>query len=194
MSVSRLSVKRQGLIVRRDQLEHLIRAAGDLLGEQEIIVIGSQAILASVEAPAAVELVRSMEADLLPLRDPDEAKADLIDGVLGAGSLFDDTHGIHGDGVSASTPTLPTGWRDRLVDICNANTRGVHGLCLEAHDLVISKMVAGRGKDLEFCQATVEQSLVSPAVLRDRLAATDLDTARRERILRWITAMELRFS
>ena len=75
MSVSRLSVKRQGFVVRRDQLEHLIRAAGDLLGEREVIVIGSQAILASVEAPVAVELVRSMEADLLPLRGPDEAKA-----------------------------------------------------------------------------------------------------------------------
>ena len=125
--------------MRRDQLEHLIRAAGDLLGEEEIIVIGSQAILASTPRPTADALVRSMEADLLPFDDPDEAKADLIDDVLGAGSLFDETHGIHGDGVSANTPTLPTGWEGRLIDICNANTRGVHGWCLEPHDLVISK-------------------------------------------------------
>ena len=173
--------------MRRDQLEHLIRAAGDLLGEEEIIVIGSQAILASTPRPTADALVRSMEADLLPFDDPDEAKADLIDGVLGAGSLFDETHGIHGDGVSANTPTLPTGWEGRLIDICNANTRGVHGWCLEPHDLLISKMAAGRAKDIEFCDAAVRQGFVRLEVLRDRLAMTDLDASRREDISTWIS-------
>lgn len=176
--------------MRRDQLEHLIRAAGDLLGETEIIFIGSQAILASIERPTADALVRSMEAGLLPFNDPDETKADLIDGVLGAGSLFDETHGIHGDGVSAATPVLPTGWADRLIDVCNANTRGVHGWCLEPHDLVISKMAAGRAKDIEFCEAAVRQRLVHTQVLRDRLATTDLDPPRRELISGWITAMD----
>lgn len=89
--------------VRRDQLEHLIRAAGALIGDESVIVIGSQAILATAPAPAEVGLTRSMEADLLPVDDPLEEKADLIDGVLGAGSMFDDTHGIHADGVSIST-------------------------------------------------------------------------------------------
>jgi hypothetical protein len=37
---------------------------------------------------------RARWTDLLPLDDPAELKADLIDGVLGAGSSFDDTHGI----------------------------------------------------------------------------------------------------
>lgn len=178
--------------MRRDQLEHLIRAAGDLLGDTEIIVIGSQAILASVERPTSDELVRSMEADLLPLRDPQETKADLIDGVLGAGSLFDQTHGIHGDGVSATTPILPAGWRDRLIDVCNANTRGVHGWCLEPHDLVISKMAAGRAKDIEFCEAAVRERLVSLRLLGERLTVTDLDVFHRDRISGWISAMDRR--
>lgn len=136
--------------MRRDQLEHLIRAAGALLGEDTIIVIGSQAILASVAVPDDAVLTRSMEADLLPADDPDEAKADLIDGLLGAGSMFDDTHGVHADGVSATTAVLPAGWRDRLVEVMNDNPGGVRGLCLEPHDLVISKLVAGRTKDVEF--------------------------------------------
>lgn len=51
--------------MRREQLEHLIRAAGRLLEEDTIVVIGSQAILASVPEPDDGLLTRSMEADLL---------------------------------------------------------------------------------------------------------------------------------
>jgi hypothetical protein len=177
--------------VRRDQLEHLIRAAGQLLGEDTIVVIGSQAILASVPEPDDAALTRSMEADLLPLHDPDEAKADMIDGVLGAGSMFDDTHGVHADGVSPATAVLPAGWRDRLIEITNENTGGVRGLCLEPHDLVVSKLAAGRTKDIEFCAAAVRTGLVGIATLSERLAATELDDTRRVRVQsqldRWAT-------
>lgn len=141
--------------MRRDQLEHLIRAAGDLLGDDTIIVIGSQAILATIPQPDYDILTRSMEADLLPIDDADEAKADLIDGVLGAGSRFDGTHGIHADGVSSRTARLPSGWQERLIEIVGESTNWVRGLCLEPHDLVVSKLAAGRKKDLEFVDAAV---------------------------------------
>ena len=167
--------------MRRDQLEHLIRAAGDLLDEDAIIVIGSQAILASMPSPSDDLLIRSMEADLLPLDDPNEEKATLIDGVLGAGSMFDDAHGIHADGVGVASLIAPEGWRDRLVEIQNENTSGVRGLCLEAHDLVISKLAAGREKDLEFCAAAARSGLVSRSRLRDRLTMTEVgDHLRRQ--------------
>ncbi len=182
MSVFGWFAKRVGNSVRRDQLEHLIRAAGALLGEDTIIVIGSQAILASVAVPDDAVLTRSMEADLLPTDDPDEAKADLIDGLLGAGSMFDDTHGVHADGVSAATAVLPGGWRDRLVEIMNDNTGGVRGLCLEPHDLVISKLAAGRAKDIEFCIAASDAGLVQITTLNERLATTELDETQRRRI------------
>lgn len=165
--------------MRRDQLEHLIRAAGDVLGEDTVIVIGSQAILASLATPSDHLLTRSMEADLLPLEDPDELKADLIDSALGVGSMFDDTHGIHADGVGLDTLVAPDGWRERLVEIRNGNTRGVRGLCLEPHDLVVSKLVAGREKDLEFCAAAIRSAIVSVEMLHLRLDATELDEERR---------------
>lgn len=60
--------------------------------------------------------MRSMEADLLPLDDPLEEKADLIDGVLGAGSMFDDTHGVHADGVSITTPDVELWGAQPLAD------------------------------------------------------------------------------
>jgi len=167
-------VRRRASTVRRDQLEHLIRAAGRLLGDETVIVIGNQAILASFPQPPVDALTRSMEADLLPIDDPDESKADLIDGVLGAGSMFDDTHGVHPDGVSRSTPVLPDGWEDRLVELCNINTNGVRGLCLEPHDLVIAKLVAGREKDIEFADAAVRLGLVNRDVLKLRLSVTSV--------------------
>ena len=172
--------------MRRDQLEHLLRAAGALLGENAVIVIGSQAILATVASPDEEVLVRSMEADLLPLDDPTEEKADLIDGVLGSGSVFDDTHGIHADGVSMATPVLPNGWRDRLVAISNANTNGITGWCLEAHDLVVSKLAAARSKDFEFCEAAFRAGLVDPTLLAERIRSTEMSGVARKQLLSWV--------
>jgi hypothetical protein len=51
--------------------------------------------------------------------------ADLIEGVAGEFSPFEELHGFGIDGVDLSTSALPTGWRGRLVKVQNAaNTRG----------------------------------------------------------------------
>lgn len=164
------------------QLEHLIRAAGALLGEDTVIVVGSQAILATAPMVDDELLTRSMEADLLPLDDAHGDKADLIDGVLGAGSSFDELHGYHGDGVSEHTPVLPEGWRDRLIEHVNDNTNGVRGLCLEANDLVVSKLAAGREKDLEFCRAALRERLAEHDTVVARLGLTETDPDRRDAV------------
>ena len=122
-----------------------------------MIVIGSQAILASVTHPPA-ELVVSREADLYP-RDAPE-KADLITGSIGEFSLFHETFGYHGDGVSPDTAVLPDGWRERLVSLHNDNTGGVTGLCLSCADIAISKLVAGRAKDINYVKALLLHRIV----------------------------------
>lgn len=169
-----------GEVMNVAQLEHLIRAAGALLGEDTVVVIGSQAILATAPMVDDEFLTRSMEADLLPLDDSEGDKADLIDGVLGAGSSFDELHGYHADGVSERTAVLPEGWRNRLIEHVNDNTNGVRGLCLEANDLVVSKLAAGREKDLEFCRAALRQGLADYDAVAARLGLTEIDTDRRD--------------
>ena len=62
------------------QLEHILRAAGTVADEDVLIVIGSQAILAS-HPTLPDEFTVSAEADVYP-RDAPE-KADLITGSLG---------------------------------------------------------------------------------------------------------------
>lgn len=77
----------------------------------------------------------SMEIDVLPIEDADEAKADAVDGAIGEGSMFHETHGFYVQGVGRRTATLPSGWEDRLISVSNVNTGGRAGLCLERHDL-----------------------------------------------------------
>lgn len=43
-----------------------------------------------------------------------------------------------------------------------------HAVCLEAHDLVVSKLVAGREKDFEFATALIRADLVDPEILLQR--------------------------
>ena len=134
--------------MRRQDLEHIIPAAAEVTGDREIVIIGSQAILG--EHPNAPrQLLLSPEADVYPLHR--RGQVDEIDGILGEGSMFHDTHSYYAHGVGAETATLPKGWEQRLVPIQNANTRQATGLCLEKHDLVLSKLAAGREKDYRVC-------------------------------------------
>jgi hypothetical protein len=146
--------------VTREQLEHLIRAAGAIVESDRIVVIGSQAILAAhPDAPA--ELRTSMEADLYPADNP--AHSDIIDGAIGEGSPFHETFGYYAHGVGPETAVLPTGWERRAVVIRNDNTRQVSGICLHPVDLVISKLAAGRTKDTEFVRGMFRHRLVEKA-------------------------------
>lgn len=67
---------------------------------------------------------------------------------------------------------LPDGWEERLVKVENENTRWAVGWCLEVHDLAVSKLVAGRDKDLTFLAAMLKHSIVTVDVIRLRIAQT----------------------
>jgi hypothetical protein len=158
--------------VTRQQLEHLLRAAADIADDNEIVVIGSQAILGQFPDPPASMRI-SVEADLFPLNHPE--RADLIDGTIGELSPFHATFGYYARGVSEQTARLPEGWKQRLVVIQNENTRGARGLCLEVHDLLVSKTIAGRAKDFAFLGDAAKHGLAHLDLLVQRLATVDVD-------------------
>ena len=156
--------------MKRADLEHIIRAAADIANDDEIVIVGSQAILGRFpDAPA----------DLLVSEEADVHAKNLIDGSIGELSPFHETFGYYAQGIEPGTAILPAGWESRLVVVSNANTRGAKGLCLEPHDLVVSKAIAGRDKDVRFLRSAIAHGLVDPAVLLERLAATVVDEARR---------------
>jgi hypothetical protein len=157
--------------MRRSELEHLIRASGDIADDDEIIIIGSQAILGQFpDAPA--RLLSSMEADVYPRNYPE--KADKVDGAIGEGSSFHELHGYYAQGVGKRTAVLPEDWESRLVTVNNENTNGVTGYCLEVHDLAVSKLIAMRPKDLEFVQELVRHDMLDKQTMLRRLRQTDL--------------------
>ena len=150
----------------RDQLEHIIRAAAVIAEDDEIMIVGSQAILGKY--PDAPESLRvSVEADVYPKNHPE--RADLIDGSIGELSPFHDTYGYYAQGVGPGTATLPSGWESRLIPIRSPNTRGSTGFCIEPHDLVLSKYVPFREKDEHFIREAISHGLIARALLEERL-------------------------
>ena len=161
--------------MHRQQLEHIIRAAAGITGAAEFVIVGSQSVLGQFpQAPA--ELLISIEADVFSLRNP--ADNDLIDGSIGEGSPFHQTFGYYAHGVSQETAVLPAGWRERLVPVRNQNTGGGTGLCLDIHDLAVSKLVAGREKDIDFLSGLLRHRLVQVPVIRERLNQTIMPSER----------------
>lgn len=158
--------------MNRQQLEHLIRAAGEIADDDELIIIGSQAILG--QYPNAPESLRvSMEADIIPKNAPE--KWNVIDGCIGEYSPFHELYGYYAQGVGLETAVLPKNWEQRLIPICNPNTRERTGYCLEAHDLAISKLIAGREKDKIFVAELLCYQMVNRETLQKRLQETPLD-------------------
>jgi len=89
--------------MRRDQLEHAIRTACQIIGHDAVVVVGSQSILGSfAEDELPPEATMSIEIDILPLVDDGDETArlaDLIEGVAGEWSPFEEQHGFSIDGV-----------------------------------------------------------------------------------------------
>lgn len=131
--------------------------------------------------PPPTSLRASVEADVFPLNHPE--RADLIDGCIGELSPFHATYGYYAQGVDETTAALPAGWRDRLVPICSQNTRGVTGLCLEVHDLLIAKAIAGCEKDRQFVREAIRHRLADKLTLLARLSEVPgLDPSVRKRV------------
>jgi hypothetical protein len=105
--------------MRRSQLEHAIRTACQIIGKPAVIVVGSQSILGTFrEDQLPAEATMSAEIDILPIADDNTETArlaDIIEGVAGEFSPFEELHGFSIDGVDLETSALPAGWRDRLV-------------------------------------------------------------------------------
>ncbi|MGI6797958.1 DUF6036 family nucleotidyltransferase [Gordonia sihwensis] len=159
--------------MRRDQLEHAIRAACAILGADDVIVVGSQSILGTWDEDELPErATRSNEADILPIASDQGSVtelADRLEGAAGELSQFHRTHGFYLDGADLTTSVLPSHWRSRLVAVRNASTNGHTGWCLEPHDLGIAKLIAHREKDTAFVAALIEHRLLDPKLLRRRI-------------------------
>jgi len=172
--------------MRRAELEHVIRAAAEVAGDEELVIVGSQAILGQFpDAPES--MLVSREADIYPKNHPE--RADEIDGSLGDGSYFDLTFGYYAHSVSPETAKAPAGWEGRLVPVQSENTGNAIGWCLEVHDLILSKCAAGRKRDWDFAEDALRHGLVDPREPQRRAADLPLAVDETERIQQTLAAI-----
>lgn len=174
----------------RHDLEHIIRASADITDRYEFVIIGSQSILGAVPYPPEVFTV-SMEADIYPMDAPELAEK--IEGRIGEGSKFHETHGYYAQGVGPETAILPAEWLSRVHRVHrvqNENTNGRVGYCLDLVDLFLSKAAAGREKDRDLCKALLEHGYVNLAQVLPLLPTMPLDAQAQRRlraaIQRWV--------
>ena len=152
--------------MRRNQLQHVILEIGQRFDLKDIYIIGSAAILAAIPDPPEGELTATRDVDVIPPRD-EERLADQISFVLGEASDFDAEYGYYAQGVTSETPEYaPSDWKSRTIDIPVA---GIVGRCMDPNDLIISKLGAGRPKDLAFARAAANLGLIQRSILLERL-------------------------
>jgi hypothetical protein len=150
--------------VKKQELKDTLRAAGRVAGEREFFIIGSQAVHAHCKRPPA-EVLLSQECDLYPRTQPQAAT--LLERKLGRNSGFARKHGFYVDVVTPDIASLPEGWQKRVKPL---RVGRITAGCLEIHDLLASKLAAGRLKDLELAGAVLKLRLARVRTLRVRLA------------------------
>ncbi len=187
--------------MRRDQLEQAIRTACQIIGRPEVIVVGSQSILGTYcEDQLPADATMSVEVDILPIAEDNletARLADLIEGVAGEFSPFEELHGFSIDGVDLETSALPEGWRTRLVKVQNPNTAALSGepqftgWCLDKEDLCVAKLCARREKDRNFVASLVRAGLVDPEIILARLLTVqERHRAAADRAANWLRSAQ----
>jgi hypothetical protein len=166
--------------MKKQQLDHILRAAGSITGEKQFIIVGSQALHAKF-ADLPDDIVASVEVDLIAKGDPD--RTEWLN-AIGQDSPFHDEFGYYADPVDEGTAILPKGWKGRLVNLPPGDTGGVRALCLDPHDLAIAKYAARRAKDLRFNRELARRRIVTQKRLLELVETTPVSKDVRERIRR----------
>jgi hypothetical protein len=164
--------------MKKQQVDHILRAAGRITGEKQFVIIGSQSLHGKFP-DIADDIVRSVEVDLIAKRNLD--RTEWLN-AIGQDSPFHESFGYYADPVDETSATLPSGWKGRLINLAPGDTGGVRGLCLDPHDLAIAKYVAGREKDMVFNRELVVRGIVAKERLIDSLEKTAIEDQVRDRV------------
>lgn len=179
-------------MIRRELEEAIVRAC-EIVGQDRVIVVGSQAILASFDEsrlPDAATM--STEADIAPESDIGDHLSNRLWMLAGQDSDWANERDFYIDAVSASTAVLPARWRERAVEVVVGTSAAI---CPEPHDLCAAKMARNEPKDREFVAALVDACLVDPRLIRNRLDEISdprLEAARKKVARRFVLSLERR--
>lgn len=95
-------------MMRRDRLDHILRAAAGVTGHNTFVLVGSSVIVVRCRNIPG-DMLMTREADVYVSHASDiEALSDMIDANIGQGSAFHNRYGYYADGVSPGTSVMPT--------------------------------------------------------------------------------------
>ena len=150
-------------MVSKDDIGMLLGKIKEKSNHRDFVILGSLSILGH---PGQIPLgmMVSNDVDLYLKNDPSRS-----DGVsdFGEDSDFHETYGYYADKVSPNMPSLPEGWKERLVLVKYKD--GVNGLFLEPNDCAISKYFRGNENDLSWIRQGLDAKILDLAIIKDRL-------------------------
>ncbi|GFE77463.1 DUF6036 family nucleotidyltransferase [Novosphingobium sp. TCA1] len=176
-------------------LDRAVRAVADLLQVDEVVIVGSQALLVQRD-DIDRKLRQSIEFDIYPndasswqKENPDHEPSEAIAGLLGEGSQFHETHGFFVDGVDEQTAKLPSNWRDKSIvrEVHAGSGKVIRAVAPCPTDIVSSKLMRANQMDAEFASRCMRLGMTSYGDVLNAIRQTDVDPAIRtnaERVLR----------
>ena len=178
--------------MRKSDLFDLITSVKSIVPNEHLIIAGSQAAHAVTNYIPEIAK-KSVECDFLFASGKAELRAK-INKEMGVLTEYQDEHGYYADAVGLATIVLPSGWENRLRPL-HDGTETVVADCIDIYDVAVSKLVAGRDKDLEFLESAFasELILVSEFLERSILVGSKVENdVLSDRLTRLIKALELR--
>jgi hypothetical protein len=154
------------------ELKRLLAIARSFAPGHRIVIFGSASLLPKYPhlGEPGQPLSPSLDADFVIYGIADELAVALIDAV-GARSTFSQVSGYHADILRPDiTELFPPGWEERLEQMSGFEDI----FFLEAADLAVAKLHAGRPKDVEVLVHLLNEGLLDAVVVRARLDATPL--------------------
>ncbi|MGD0430365.1 MAG: DUF6036 family nucleotidyltransferase [Acetobacteraceae bacterium] len=133
-------------MLRRPDIDHILRAAASLSGHSRFVMVGTGAVIATAKhIPVAMMMTEEIDIYVEDTPDPDWI-SNLIDASIGRYSQFHRTFGYYGDGVSERTAVMPLDWRQRATEYTTQDGLAT-AVCPSAEDIAIAKLCAWRDKD-----------------------------------------------
>lgn len=164
--------------MNREQFLHIIRAAAGVSGVKELTVFGSNAIVPWLQE-TTIQDSKDLFGDVsetsveLDLTTGNETLDVVIDGAIGELSKFHETQKYHAHGTGIEGFKASPDWQKRArrlrYDTFNDTLEVV---VPSPEDLVVSKLAAGRSKDLSFAESVVHIFKMEEDYLKGLVEAT----------------------
>jgi len=139
----------------RKEIQVALEAAAKISPHRHFVIAGSLSVLGFKEVPPEM-MSMSIDIDFFPLQDPGHVAE--IAAALGEYSEFHEAHGYYLDPISPALPVLPTGWRDRMVEV---QLGEVFAYFLDVHDIAISKYARSAENDFRWIDAGYMDGILS---------------------------------